>query len=214
MLVFCATYILVYNRGSYKKRAQRTFGFILMFSFLSVVIINIPAFQGTFSRFMSGEMTEELYVGRVNSKWIPAIQMFKEDPLFGKGWLQFGRLHPTYNSGDEIFRNVHNVYIQLLCESGIIGTVLIVGLMAYTIIITIKRILVINKTRTANQELLFLVFSFSYQLFFLLYGITGNPLYDVQTLFPYMLCCGITYKYCTKASVRKANHVFAHNSKN
>ena len=212
-LVFCANYVLVYNRGSFKTRSQRTFIFILMFSLLLVIVINVPAFQGTFSRFMSGEITEELYIGRVNSKWVPAMQMFKESPLFGKGWLQFGRLHPTYNSGDEIYRNVHNIYIQLLCETGIVGTVVIVGLMVYTISITIRRILVINKTRATNPELLFLIFSFAYQMFFLLYGLTGNPLYDIQTLFPYMLCCGIAYKYCTKKGIRRTNQLLERNVK-
>lgn len=198
VLSFCANYILIYNRGSYKVKVQRILKFAFAFIFILLVALNIPAFQATFNRFMSEEMIEEMRIGRVDSKWIPAFELFMENPLFGCGWLQFGRLHPTYNSGDEIYRNVHNIYIQLLCETGLVGSAFIIGIMVLTLFMTLRRIVELNKEREYSQKFLFLIFSFSYQFFFLLYGITGNPLYDIQTLFPYMLCCGITYKYCTK----------------
>lgn len=202
IMVFCADYILIYNRGSYKMRIQRIAKFVIAFAIIFLVALNIPAFQSTFSRFMSQQVAEEMQIGRINSKWLPAIELFKESPVLGCGWLQFGRLHPTYNSGDEIYRNVHNIYLQLLCETGILGVILIVGTMVLTIFITLKRIMVLIKRKEYGEEFLFLVFSFSYQLFFLFYGLTGNPLYDVQTLFPYMFCCGIAYKYCSKHYLR------------
>ena len=44
--------------------------------------------------------------------------------------------------------------------------------------------------------------------FFLLYGITGNSLYDFQTLFPYLASCGIVHYY-SKYTVNIANELGA-----
>jgi O-antigen ligase len=198
VIAFCVSYIMIYNRGNFRIRFQRIIKFFIAFSLVFIVALNIPAFQVTFQRFMRQQVVEGMMIGRVNSKWIPALELFKENPLFGCGWQQFGYLHPTYNSGDEIARNVHNIYIQLLCETGIVGFLLIIGIMVITFIMTLRKVTELRKQKIYSDEFLFLSFSFSYQLFFLLYGITGNPLYDIQTLFPYMLCCNITYKYCTR----------------
>ena len=37
--------------------------------------------------------------------------------------------------------------------------------------------------------------AFMIESFFVLYGITGNSLYDFQTLFPYLASCGIIHYY-------------------
>ena len=36
-----------------------------------------------------------------------------------------------------------------------------------------------------------MVFSVSMQVFFLLYGFTGNPLYDKEMYFPYYIACAV-----------------------
>jgi O-antigen ligase len=54
--------------------------------------------------------------------WKYAIKIFKQNPVFGIGWENFSAKIPEYNI-DTV--KVHNNFIQLLCETGVIGFVLI-----------------------------------------------------------------------------------------
>ena len=48
-----------------------------------------------------------------------------------------------------------------------------------------------------------LVFSLCYQVFFLSYCITGNPLYDLETVYMYIISIGFTSSVCFN---RKEGH--------
>jgi O-antigen ligase len=50
--------------------------------------------------------------------WTKAIQLFLQKPVFGIGWQQFA-------AQDKYNHNVHNTYLQWLCETGVVGFVLI-----------------------------------------------------------------------------------------
>ena len=73
----------------------------------------------------------ELTSGRM-ALWKRAIELFKENPIFGIGWKQFVN-HNTYE------HNVHNTYLQWLCESGIVGFILLFPLFAAMYIITLMQ---------------------------------------------------------------------------
>ena len=75
--------------------------------------------------------------------WAKAFELFKEHPIFGIGWGRFVDHVDMYNYGkDALINNVHNNYLQLLCEVGIIGAIAILTPMFY----------IFNKTRKlANQ---------------------------------------------------------------
>lgn len=55
-----------------------------------------------------------------------ALEQFRENKLFGIGWGNFTKRYLQYSG--EWYMNVHNVYLQLLCETGIVGTFVIVML--------------------------------------------------------------------------------------
>lgn len=72
--------------------------------------------------------------GRRIIEWQKALIIFKDHPLFGIGWNGFARqsvlLHPQFpnaalNSG--LFTNCHNLILQLLAETGIIGAFIVVS---------------------------------------------------------------------------------------
>ena len=70
----------------------------------------------------------------------------------------------------------HNVYIQLLAETGIIG------FLSYAIAITTSLLMSIKKLKNAlkgkNKMVMeILGFSILMQIIFIIYSITGNPLY-------------------------------------
>lgn len=72
--------------------------------------------------------------GRV-ALWNLALELFKSSPVFGIGWRQYSA--HNFVSGMEGV-NVHNDYLQWLCETGIVGFILIAVPMFYLWIKTIK----------------------------------------------------------------------------
>ena len=74
----------------------------------------------------------------------------------------------------------HNIYFQTLCEMGIVGfialcTLLIVGLN--------RKIQIIQSGRGTEFDLL----SAFIQLFFIIYGFFGNPLFSYVFIIPYIM---------------------------
>lgn len=126
--------------------------------------------------------------------YLYAYSLFKENPILGIGWGHFRRM----TLGNITWVNtveVHNIYLQLLCETGIIGF----SIMMFSIVVhlihaykAVRYEIVKNQMR---QWRALLMFAFSYQVFFLLYGIVENALYDYNFLIMYFLSCAIIIVY-------------------
>lgn len=118
-----------------------------------------------------------------------AWALFLEHPLTGIGWREFTREANVYFGGQSQLMDTHNVFLQLLCETGIFGFGVFAALFASAYGKTLKLAVLYRKGRielAENQKML-LYFSVCYQTFFLCYCMTGNPLYDHETLFAYVL---------------------------
>lgn len=92
-----------------------------------------------------------------------------------------------YGTGttDTVFGiNAHNVYLQLLFENGFVTLMLFMSVAIYSVYFTYKKIVLL---KSINQNINILCFSLYFQSFFLLYGISGNPLYDTPILFLYLI---------------------------
>ncbi len=86
--------------------------------------------------------------GRRTVEWQKAILTFQESPIWGTGWGGFARqsvfLHPFFpnaalNSG--LFTNCHNLILQLLAETGIVGAaIFILGFLITAIKLTYKNL--------------------------------------------------------------------------
>jgi len=109
-----------------------------------------------------------------------AWELFLKHPLTGIGWREFTN---QMGSGSQLM-DVHNVFLQLLCETGMFGCGVFVALFALVYGATVKRVLR-SRENPSNRGLL--LFSLCYQTFFLCYCMTGNPLYDQETLFAYVI---------------------------
>lgn len=49
--------------------------------------------------------------------WNEAIEVFKENPVFGVGYGGFGLTIPK----DQLLTDTHNYYVKMLAEQGIVG---------------------------------------------------------------------------------------------
>lgn len=120
-----------------------------------------------------------------------ALGLFKKNSIWGIGWGQFRGStlrHITWVNTVE----VHNIYLQLLCEVGVIGFVIMVVPMIASVVISYRNL---RDASTDSNWKSLTAFSFIYQVFFLMYGTVENPLYDNNFLIIYFFTMGISFAY-------------------
>ena len=114
------------------------------------LFIGVLAAQGRLSRYVffvtrlftniAGETDLDVSSGRLDY-WKIAIDMFKARPVLGEGWGRCAdHMTDAYNVYlDHQMNNVHNNYLQLLAETGIVGFVLVLTPMIILLVRTYKK---------------------------------------------------------------------------
>lgn len=97
-----------------------------------------------------------------SSLWNKAIELYKSNPIFGIGPGKFVTVSRTGT-------DVHNMYIQCLCEYGLLGMILFCTPLVYCLFSTFN---LLRKSRNSSTYILYL--SFALQLNYILEGITEN----------------------------------------
>ena len=151
-----------------------------------LIFLYVPALAVFIQRFGDAAESGDVTLGRTTF-WTLAIEEFKKHPIFGIGWGEFQKINPRG-------WHAHNIYVQILCETGIVGFSLCLIWFLYFLVTTTsiflkerKRIIVVSEK---NEK--WIITSFCIQAFFLLYGITGNPIYDKEMFIPYFVACAAT----------------------
>lgn len=203
LLFAAATIIFLYflsSGMSVEKLMQ--FGMIgaaaLIFFFLAVRFL--PDLQRVLDRFTDdGDVTS----GR-SELYAYAWELFQENKLLGVGWGQY-RFLPGSDG-----LQVHNIYLQILAETGLVGFFSFLIGFSTSLVSTIKKILVYRKNpanTAAPRVPRILMVSAAIQINFVLYGLTGNPIYDMQCMYPYFLAVAIN----ESLSVQERNHMTERN---
>lgn len=140
--------------------------------------------------------------------------MFEENPLFGIGYASFNDYafdHGYLRNGEKWEYFGHNCYYELLGEVGIVGTVFIIGLMLFAMIMTVRYLL--KKDLPQSQRFL-MMFSFYIQGMMLLYCVSANVLYQYNQIFLWfvaisiLLCIHRSYKIKNKEFVSGDERVY------
>lgn len=135
------------------------------------------------------------------SLYIWALKLFAKHPIFGIGWGRF-RTTVIGNVTVSTALDTHNIYLQLLCETGIIGLLifLVIFILFWNTTKNAYSRCVNRKEEQMSSWRQPLFFSFAYQTYFLLYGLTGNPLYDqhFQIIYIFSCCIIAAYSYARK----------------
>ena len=109
--------------------------------------------------------------------------MVLEHPVLGNG---FGS---TLTKVTE-FTNGHNIYLQTMAETGIVGIIILLVILIGNLVRAI-RVLTLN---IKKKEITYIeVFCTGYQIYFITVGLMGNILYDVFPLVLYMITSGIIH---------------------
>lgn len=134
---------------------------------------------------MFADSDEEINLNGREYLWAMAIQGFMENPLFGIGVSQF----ETWTG---LGTNAHNMYLQVLCEQGLIGIILFVIPLVYCIMHTIYLLRNCHEKSHFKQ---ILMFSFYMQLYFIIYGLSGNPTRNPYGYMMYFCAIGLLQSY-------------------
>lgn len=142
-----------------------------------------------------------------------AFQKFLENPLFGVGWRCFYKYIPV---GDGSLRNAHNVYLQLLAEVGIIGTVLIGFPFVYLFKKTITVLKQYSKIKVDSIYRNVCIFSFTMQIFLFLVAMVDNPLYKsyIGMFYAILIICVIKAEYELNKTKEDALHADINTERN
>lgn len=175
-----------------KNRAatKRTFKILLALVAIAIVVVIVfPDVLRVFNRFF---VDDKLYLSGRNELWAYAKDMFLDRPLFGYGVGSYNIYcnNMGYFSGA---LHAHNIYIQMLAETGIVGFMLFMVAFISSLLKTVE---ITRKTMmTSNNSTLkvIILFSLYMQLFFLLYGFVGIPLYNFTQLLVYLISVSIIH---------------------
>ena len=109
--------------------------------------------------------------------WSLAFRLFLEHPILGIGW---GHFHDHLPEELNHLDNVHNNYLQLLCETGIVGFLLVMVPLILVFIETVSLIR-INKRKTNREPMVMAlnIASFGMQVFFLVLGFLDPCIYKM-----------------------------------
>lgn len=159
-------------------------------TFLKRLVVSIQS-------FMEGD---DITSGRSKlSAW--AVKLFLQNPVTGIGW-GFYRTTTRGNATLLKYLDVHNVYLQLLCETGLIGFIAFISVFAVSWNMTKKSYCACISTENPalRKWKTPLLFSFAFQTYFLLYCLTGNPLYDqfYQVLYSISCSIAVAFRYVSK----------------
>lgn len=198
LLVLAVAFIYLFSeKGRTNRKVVRVI-IVVLAAVLAVYIgaMFIPQLQILIGRLMDSDDWSTL--GGRTELYNLAIEMFKSNPLFGQGWNAYklvssdsiGKVYASQYSRMQ----THNIYLQLLSETGIAGLVFIVALFIYPVkgIMHLTRqygVLEVTGSNDVNDSVNLLSCIYIV-LFFLLYGMTGNPLYDPYMYFLGIIACG------------------------
>lgn len=192
------TFLFGYYAFTNDNTRHRNFKLLILASVAVIAFVIlahfVPSVALFYDRFVETLNEGDVTLGRVGFYKI-AIDSFLKHPLFGIGWGGFKYINTAYAGYyNGVYANAHNVYLQLLCEVGLIGFTFFVTLMISLPIATAK-LIKREKLAGRNNSACRLLFAFMMEVFVIFYSFTGNPLYDLEILCLYVFAIAITIYY-------------------
>jgi len=190
-------------------------GRVLLFSIvigvilLCSVICILPRERYTHHR--SFPAVNHLLKGRLNL-WRGALLMWRDSPVFGQGVGQFYRLYPLYWDEDAPAwnpqrENAHNYFLQVASETGLVGIIIFVFLIAAIAGGVFKRIIKPDASSRYRRWYAGILAAIGV---FILTSFTGHPLLirELLYLFAVIIGVGLGYEKSHEDTGRQYYHFF------
>ena len=171
---------MIHSRNN-KKKVGNYVTLALVAIILYSVLTIIPEVQNVFNKFDALKESGDISNGRTYL-WAKTIELWLESPIFGKG----------INALPKHGISSHNVYLQVLAETGVFGLISFVIAMIYSFVnsCTVYKEVCKDNLLTAKEKTLFLTCIYV-QIIFFIYCFFGNPLYGITFMaisFLYIAC--------------------------
>ena len=183
-VIFCYRMHMGINTRGERKRAAKIAVVIIALAAAVMIILGLSGFLYRylvfFQRLIQNMGDTETKVDVTSERsvlWALAFSLFKKHPILGIGWGHFHDYLPeAYNNLD----NVHNNYLQLLCETGVVGFFMIMIPLFLIFKETIRSIRV-NRRKTNREPMLMAlnITSFGMQIFYLVLSFLDPCIYKM-----------------------------------
>lgn len=139
--------ILTFSRGAWLGLAV---SILLIFIFseekpyiLSVigvtVLLALPELEAVLSRINPGLLSDDSSNVYRHYLWTMAVQTFEQHPLLGTGLSTFGFSLPSHSTAaGYLVSHAHNIYLQMLAETGLLGFTAFFGYILNSMYISFK----------------------------------------------------------------------------
>ena len=128
-----------------------------------------------------------------NILWAMALDVFRGHKLTGIGFGCFPQYTARYYAGNSHAGkwHPHNIYYGLLSNVGIIGTTLFLAFVIVALIYTIYTMRKMYRTQTTELKRI-MMYSLMMQLWFVIYGYSGNAIFDANEMYFYVMAIALT----------------------
>lgn len=152
---------------------------------LGIFVILLPS--DMFARLMSvGSLADSSSFYRI-SIWTGTLRMLRDCWIVGVGPGAFSLIYPQYSLNAAIAYHSHNLYLQILCDSGILGIVSFLGL-----VLSPLRAMAGALTRGVGRERrLYLIALIAGIVGFLFQGIAEYSFYNFRVMLVFFIYLGL-----------------------
>lgn len=163
------------------------FAYMFLMKNLELLYINpmVSRYAVTITKWSAGE---EYNSGRRALAKL-AIKLFEENKLFGVGVSNYQRISGAYT-------DVHNTYLQILCEQGIFGFILYIIPLVFNLNYALKAIKKYGETSIFT----FIKLSICGQVLYIVYAFSGNVNINLTGYLLYFMAISIMYSAIYESS--------------
>ena len=174
----------------YLRQRRKNIRFFLLLFFVmiaGVALLYKTDHLGRYGAFIEAMITNkrtgsnlDVSSGRI-LLWEIALEQFMAHPYLGIGWGMFSGHVPAevqLNLVNNI-HNVHNCYLQVMCETGIVGFLLFCGCLGYIFVNIAKRSVIMARDSSDADIQIINSTCVAYQLFFLICGAIDPTFYSI-----------------------------------
>lgn len=179
--------IFICSGASYKRKIRAAVFVGAIFIAAAVAYRKIPQIADWLETINSNTASGKIRADIYGKLW----DNFRENIMFGGGTKSTRKLLEGYDA--------HNIYLAALSENGLPGLIIMVTAFAVCLNRTVKIKNWFRKTKKRELEI-FTAYCIFGQLYFIFYGMTGNPMTEIYLLAFYFMCVGIPMRQYTRLS--------------
>ena len=161
----------------------------VLIAVMAVFLYNkMPMFRTSVDSFLEKIQNDDGTLSGRTQLFDLALRLFRQHPLTGVGWYRY-RFYTVgvYNRFDPHTFLAHNCYLQVLSEMGLIGFGFFILALLCPLFTSFRRYHLLLTGNGSKTDQVFCELGIFFQLYFILYCMSGNPLYDGSFVILYFI---------------------------